>query len=886
MKMMKYMTSIATALFALVACSDADDILSAYHNDPNAVHINAEVGKASADGFTRSNPLGDAEAQKKFNDGDMISVTAGGQAAVTYRFDGSEWIPQDSKFLKWESDNMKFTAYYPAASYSGGTITQPTAYPDEASLIAADYMSFNDPINRPKDNNALTLTMERQMARVVVQIVGFNNQYDENTPINSVTINGVKAYKHSVDNKDKYYALMVPCSAQNNKAFLSLEVGTGNTETLTGIPELVAGKSYTYQLTVGKNKVVVNGITVKDWTTDKVINDVAKLDDRPYLTFTAAGAQKFMMKAQGGYTISGLEYSLNGGEWDEVKANTEIPFGGLNSTLRLRGTNPNGTAESFSNYSTITFTDASEVTCKGDIRTLLDYRNYATVATNQARFCKLFENCAALTSAPALPAETLADYCYSFMFEHCTSLKTAPNLPATKLARNCYFRMFNGCKSLETAPTLLAESLVTSCYGYMFMNCTNLKSAPQLCATALALNCYIGMFQGCTSLETAPTLPATTLAPQCYYMIFKGCTNLSSVTMLAPNDQIKKATDCCKYWLDGAGTGVRSHTLKVKDEDAYNALESNGYLPGDWKKPQCNVQDTPYLTFTAKGAQTFKMTVRGGYDLSGKFEYSVNGGEWNEVVADKEVPFGGTNGTLSLRGTNLSGTGESVAKYSKITFTDPSVKVTCTGDIRTLLKHADYKNVVTNQARFYSLFENCSALTSAPDLPAESIANYCYFSMFSGCNNLKSAPELPAKILKTGCYDKMFSGCVSLETAPTLPAETLAGFCYRSMFSGCKNLKSAPALRVEKLETACYNLMFDGCTNLSSVTMLAPSDQIKNASGCCTDWLKNAGTGAASRTLIVKDKDAYDALVNKSYLPARWKKDQCTVKNESGTPIK
>ena len=411
MKMMKYMTSIATALFALVACSDADDILSAYHNDPNAVHINAEVGKASADGFTRSNPLGDAEAQKKFNDGDMISVKADGQEAVTYQFNGSEWIPQDSKFLKWESETMKFTAYYPA-SYSGGTIDQPTEYPDEASLIAADYMSFNAPVDKPKDNNALTLTMQRQMARVVVQIVGFNNQYDENTPINSVTINGVKAYKHSVDNKDKYYALMVPCAKQDNKEFLSLEVGTGNTETLKGIPALEAGKSYTYQLTVGKNKVVVNGITVKDWTTDKVINDVAKLDDRPYLTFTAAGAQTFKMTVEGDYTISGLEYSLNGGEWNEVKANTEIAFGGLNSTLRLRGTNPNGTAESFSNYSTITFTDASEVTCKGDIRTLLDYRNYATVATNQARFCYLFKNCKALTTAPDLPATVLADYCY------------------------------------------------------------------------------------------------------------------------------------------------------------------------------------------------------------------------------------------------------------------------------------------------------------------------------------------------------------------------------------------------------------------------------------------------------------------------------------------
>lgn len=80
MKMMKYMTCLATAFLALVACSDADDILSAYHSDPNAVHITAEVGKASADGFTRSNPLGDADAQKKFNTDDKISVKADGQA--------------------------------------------------------------------------------------------------------------------------------------------------------------------------------------------------------------------------------------------------------------------------------------------------------------------------------------------------------------------------------------------------------------------------------------------------------------------------------------------------------------------------------------------------------------------------------------------------------------------------------------------------------------------------------------------------------------------------------------------------------------------------------------------------------------------------------------
>ena len=347
MKMMKYMTCLATALLALVACSDADDILSAYHSDPNAVHITAEVGKASADGFTRSNPLGDAEAQKKFNTDDEISVKADGQAAVTYKFNGTEWIPQDSKFLKWESETMNFTAYYPA-TYTGGTPTQPMEYNSEANLAAADYMSFSDSQKNTGDNK-LTLTMERQMARVVVDIADFNDQYASGTKVNSVTIMGVKAYKHETDGK--FYALMVPCNADNNAKFLSLKVGDNNTETLTGIPTLEAGKSYTYDLTVGKNKVVVTGITVKDWTTDKIINGVAELDTRPYLTFKAEGEQTFKM-VNNGYFPSNIEYSVNEGEWKNVVADQGVTFGGSNGTLRLRGTNFNGTATSDANYST------------------------------------------------------------------------------------------------------------------------------------------------------------------------------------------------------------------------------------------------------------------------------------------------------------------------------------------------------------------------------------------------------------------------------------------------------------------------------------------------------------------------------------------------------
>ena len=498
------------------------------------MHITAQVGKASADGFTRSNPMGTAEEQAKFNENDVISVKADGQDAVTYKLVGSEWQPQDGKFLKWEKETMNFTAYYPA-SY-GGVLSQPKSYPDEASLIAADYMSFTDDVKNPGDNS-LKLTMKRKMARVVIEIVKFNDQYAEGTKVNSVTINGdVKAYKQS-DNT--YYALMVPCEAETTKEFLSLEVGTNNVkETLTGIPALEAGKSYTYKLTVGKNKISVSGITVKDWTTSKTIIDGKAEQIIRYVTFTAEAEQKFKMTTSGNYTISGLQYSVKNGKWQDVVANTEITFGGENGDLRLRGTNPYGTANHLGDYSTITFTKDAPVACTGDIRTLLDWNNYNKVETYYAKFCYLFSGCSVLTSAPELPAEILVNYCYWGMFEGCTNLTSAPELPAETLADYC----------------------------------------------------YKGMFEGCTNLTSAPELPAETLADCCYQGMFCGCTKLSTVTMLAPSDQITSKFPSLNWLDNNAGGDASSRKLKVQDVDAYNALESTGYLPENWKKGATNTK--------------------------------------------------------------------------------------------------------------------------------------------------------------------------------------------------------------------------------------------------------------------------------------------------------
>ena len=457
MKITRRLMGFAAVLMALTACSESEDMLSAFHSDPNAVRITAEVGKASADGFTRSNPLGDATKQTEFNENDEISVKADGQEAVTYKLVGTEWQPQNGKFLKWESQTMNFTAYYPA-SYTGGPITQPKEYTSVESLAAADYMSYSGSQSNTNGNN-LTLTMNRLMARVVVEVVGFNDQYAQNTTVNSISINGVKAYKHSVDNKDKYYALIVPCEAQNSKVFLSLEVGDNKTkETLTNIPTLEAGKSYTYQLTVGKNKVKVNGVTVADWTTTEVIAG-GKAEHIPYVTFTAEEEQGFKMTVQGEYSISGLQYSVNNGEWATVVQDAEVVFGGDKGNLRLRGENENGTADvNRQGFAHIEFTNSYvNVACKGDIRTLLNWGNYKTVDTSEASFTALFAGCTVLTSTPDLPAMTLSPRCYESMFAGCTALEKAPDLPASELAVNCYNYMFGDCSNLSTV-TMSAPS--------------------------------------------------------------------------------------------------------------------------------------------------------------------------------------------------------------------------------------------------------------------------------------------------------------------------------------------------------------------------------------------------------------------------------------------
>ena len=150
----------------------------------------------------------------------------------------------------------------------------------------------------------------------------------------------------------------------------------------------------------------------------------------------------------------------------------------------------------------------------------------------------------------------------------------------------------------------------------------------------------------------------------------------------------------------------------------------------------------------------------------------------------------------------------------------------------------------------YSMFMDCVALTTAPELPATTLNIECYYSMFSGCKSLTSAPELPAVKLDSGCYSHMFSNCVSLVKPPILPATKLADYCYYCMFDCCTLLDSAPELPATKLSQFCYAFMFNGCESLVSTPVLPATELYRNCYYCmfrkCTS-LRDAPTLPATK---------------------------------------
>ena len=628
--MKKYILILCTALTmmgVLSACTDVDTPMTE-QNETKVTTIMATIEGDMNSRVTLTDDEANHVLKVDWKTGDDFKINVNGND-YTFSYTGSDAFEcTDPNFPEAFTAAGTVTATYPA--------TAPTAYDEQPGILegAADFITMTATLDVEARQSTSNLELKFKHNTAVVKL----NLSNEDFAGKSVTSIGLKAGGTPVVTASE------ALTGDADGSVTAYLVIPSASFAMTGITihATCNGNSYSASLS---DKTLQAG---KLYNVNKQMT-AAPTDDSACITFGCAGDEQLglMMGPNVRTALSGkLEYSVGGGEWRPIESSDFdtynnmfwIPFGGSLGDLRLRGKSPLGTAISAAEATQIYFWEENnDVTCTGDIRTLIDWENYETVSTSDARFRGLFADCRILISAPDLPATELASHCYhgmfhgcsnlvdgpdelpathlpescyaymfaecykleevpemptttqvtveeyccSFMFYDCQSIVTGPSvLPATILAYACYEHMFQSCVNLTTAPALPATTLADYCYSTMFCDCTLLVNIPsKLPATTLAKSCYDTMFRDCKSITTSPVLPATTLAETCYQRMFEGCSNLNKITMLADALHYSNIpTFALNYWVNG----VAQSGMFIKSSVAEEYRNDTSGIPTEW----------------------------------------------------------------------------------------------------------------------------------------------------------------------------------------------------------------------------------------------------------------------------------------------------------------
>ena len=217
--------------------------------------------------------------------------------SATYTLTEEGWKTTDAFVWNGASKN-EFEAWYPFnASYTEFTI--PTDQSSDQLLGAADWMTASSgEIDKP-ENHTLNLYFGHHLAKVTVNIIEWNSEFDGSEKI----IEDLKIYSKgtaltatygdsgatitATDGETgiiplvsgtSYTAIVAPAKYANTDKFLTF-TACGQEMTVLATPSslneegLQAGLHYLFDLKVGKDCVAIQSVEVTDWT-DRTINDV------------------------------------------------------------------------------------------------------------------------------------------------------------------------------------------------------------------------------------------------------------------------------------------------------------------------------------------------------------------------------------------------------------------------------------------------------------------------------------------------------------------------------------------------------------------------------------------------------------------------------------
>ena len=325
-------------------------------------------------------------------------------------------------------------------------------------------------------------------------------------------------------------------------------------------------------------------------------------------------------------------------------------------------------------------------------------------------------------------------------------------------------------------------------------------------------------FDNITWVTDIPATGGTATKDNCTFKVYGNYDNGASV------DISSDATVTGELAVEPSTAGQRHEVGQLTLTASYGGFTATGNVTAY----QAAVDfSTKPLTFNILSAGTINWTAS-ETDVTKTIEYNLNDGGWISITSNTgaSAPTINVNSgdKIQFMGNNATYCGDNPELHSA--FGGSTARFEIEGNIMSLINPTDFDSLTTLESNFTFtfLFSDCTGLTSAENLilPATTLADGCYFTMFQGCTSLTSAPALPATDLADSCYVSMFQDCTSLTTAPELPAIDLAMGCYASMFQGCTSLNYIKCLATDISARDCTDRWVNGVASTGTFVK-APS---------------------------------------------------------------
>lgn len=368
-------------------------------------------------------------------------------------------------------------------------------------------------------------------------------------------------------------------------------------------------------------------------------------------------------------------------------------------------------------------------------------------------------------------------------------------------AENDLTYLFDGAGGVDT----IAEY---GCYK-MFISCAALTQMPDLSASNIGANGYANMFEGCTKLKTIKPLNATTITNYSYKEMFKNCSGLIISETSGENQFLSMPAGAPSNAGDNMfiGTGGRfTGTPTAGSNYFYNAT-----LPA-----------TDILRFTARTEKAKLVFEKKQASVSStlNLEINVNGTGWKSYTIGTVISLRNIGDYIEFR--NIGVQHPTDLKSGTYGFCGPKNPAshhnfTVSGNLMYLFdKTGEKKNMPAYGFSYlfsygYANYANIFYFNNI-QLPATTLAPYCYAGMFSGNwsgNHFEEDgfPALPATTLPEGCYRYMFSDCFGSVMREISATSFGSGSCV-GMFEDC--------LRLKITEQTGYNFIFRAPSNASN----------------------------------------------------------------------